>query len=106
MTLAQDRLRFNVLRCICRDDDRQECDHARELCKLTPTQRAFVVLHRDYLVTSWREVFHGAMLRAATEKGKAVSITVRELEQLVALGLITMSHDHCWRATEKAKVIT
>lgn len=71
---------------------------------LSPAQLAFLRLHRDHFVTSWQQIFLGAMLRARTDTGVAVTVAARDVGELVRLGLMRWNRG-CYEVTSEGSQI-
>lgn len=73
------------------------------MISLSPAQLAFLRLHRDHFVCSWQQLFLGAMLRARTDTGVAVTVAARDARELVRLGLMQVGLGGTYNVTEAAK---
>lgn len=57
---------------------------------LTHTQIRFLRLHQRHFVNTWKELFQGGMLRAATERGTTATVSALEALEMAEAGLITV----------------
>lgn len=72
---------------------------------LTVPQVRFLRLHRDHFVESWQQLFLGAMLRARTDTGVAVTVAARDAGELVRLGLMQMGIGGTYAVTSEGAAI-
>lgn len=67
---------------------------------ISAAQSRFIRLHRDHFVATWQALFGGAQLRATSDRGLTATISQRELDDLMARGLLTSGHGFMFALTE------
>jgi len=72
---------------------------------MTDAQRRFLDLHKHHFVASWRAVLGGGMVRATTDKGRTATLSVREIAELIAKGLMATTYGDALVLTEAGKAM-
>jgi hypothetical protein len=59
---------------------------------VSPEQQRFLYLHAYHHVEQWRSRWCGGLIQAVTDRGRTATVTDRQLDELVSLGLCERSH--------------